>query len=715
MEATPCLCEPLSNRVIAYDTLFNLHLYFLTRADIKTFQQASAMDDSPLACLTTLCASVSIRAVSSAAEANRVASGLVQDDQHALQLTLVSTALGQLKRHAAQLEEALNVSTAISQRLRAVLGRSLAACESIMGTLHKRLMGLQPGLLGISDASFLLSHGSFLMTYGQLFVFLIDVLTLGERAQQDQRLDSPVGKQIIDQAETQTRLTVNSRDVQSDIDSTSNYAEHIKDQGPVTDTVDAPPPYLMSTTVSPVPASPVDGPGPSKGFSLFKALTSGLRFKPGPFVSALCQAVMHGDERQVSGLISQGVNVNGRNEDGNTPLKCAIISDQAGAARLLLSAGAKSSSTNWSELPPLFQTASVGSLNVARVLIESGASVHSKAMSGQPHFADAVAKGNVAGIRFLLSNGADANTRVIRGEAVIAQEAKKDNVELVRLLLDHGADANATDIVGNPMLATAVDSGHVDMIGLLLDKGANMDARNILGTTILEHAICKKRLDIAKQLLAGGANPGGTDIHSQPILIKVIRNGLLKSEQKVEAVRMLLDKGADPDTVDIVYGLPAICHAVEMPSVRVVEELLCHDAKTKVRMLSGQTLLTYSIDVNRREYIKALLDYGVDVNEVDGLNRTPVMLALMRVDYNLTKLLTDHGADAMAEVNKGAVKFIRALKRNDIVDLFRPTDGVTSTSTMAETNSPRVPDHGAETSASAEVPPPSYEAAAGKY
>ncbi|KAF4968338.1 hypothetical protein FSARC_4284 [Fusarium sarcochroum] len=680
--------------------------------DVHNFQLVSAMDESSIASLVILCTSISTRAEDSAAEAVKLAGDLGRDAQHVLQLNFVSTALDQLKSHAARLEGALHAGAVVSQQMRDALARSLEACESTMATSHKQLMGLQPGVLKTSDTSFLMAYGGFVMTHGQLFDFVIKVLAFTETSQQEKRLDSPVGKQTFEQAETATRLVASSRDVQFDEDTTSGSGstQLFHEQDPATNTVDAPPSYSTSTTVSPGPINPIDGPERSKGSSFFRSLTSAFRHKPDPFVSALCQAVMHGHERQVSDLISQGAKINGRNEDGNTPFKCAIISDQAGTARILLSAGAKSStSASILELPPLFQAVSMGSLNVARVLIEFGASVNSKAVSGTPHFVQIVTEGNVAAAEFLISNGAEANTRTQGGQFVITIAARQDNVEMARLLLDHGADVNATDITGCPILSTAFEKRSTSMIGLLLERGANANARSQWGGTILFHAISNKELDIARQLLNGGADPGSKDGHSQPILVQLIRHGLLRTDNTVEAVRLLLDNGADPDTTDIAYGLPIICHAVEMPNAGVVEEILRHGAKTKVRMLAGQTLLTYSIDVNRRDHINVLLGYGVDINEVDGLNRTPLSLALLRIDYNLTKMLVEHGADPTAKTNEQAVKFIKALRRNDLLELLGLTEGARNG------NSPRVPGPSAEASGSSAVPPPSYEIAAGKF
>ncbi|RGP80738.1 hypothetical protein FLONG3_1213 [Fusarium longipes] len=467
-----------------------------------------------------------------------------------------------------------------------------------------------------------------------------------------------------------------------------NINQNAKSSEQTTATLDSPPPYVS----------------PTSRFSFFNTLKAGFRSKPDPFVSALCHAAVRGDEQQVTGLISQGANIHGRNEDGNTPIKCAIIHDQAGTARLLLSMGA-----NTNKLSPLFKAAAVGSLNVAKMLLEAGEDVNGVSKSGEPFFVEVVNKGSVAGVRFLLDNGTDADTTTLADVSVLAQAVKKEQIDIVCALLEHGADVNSHDIHGNSVLNIAIQSGNAKLVELLLGSGAQTKPGTILCTTILEYTINKKRLDILRQLIAAGVDIGLVDAQSQPGLIKVIRNPILNKNDKLQVLQMLMDNGADPDATDITFGLPAICHAVETASPEVVEELLVRGVETKVRMLGGQTMITYSIDVNHRNHIKSLLSHGVDVNEVDGLNRTPLMLAILRLDFNMAKLSIDHGADPMAEANESAIKFIKALKRRDFLEIL----GLTGESRMpcvgGSTTGPTIAGGHAP-----DVPPPSYEVAAGK-
>ncbi|KAG5745288.1 hypothetical protein H9Q69_007620 [Fusarium xylarioides] len=688
--------------------------------------------------LINLCRSISKAAASCLAAADNL---VERDEQHVLELKTISSGLEELKSRLAELEELLHAKPD-SRKLRdtrETLTPLFTLYETALEFLRMQLASWHPENIAGSDSEFLKAHEDCLVVYN----YMLEVCTPLVRKDD---FSGPSGSAFFTrQAEEAVKSAMNKRLVKAGKDTARNSTMSISEKVPVAEKEVAPPSYpeLVSTTASPPIASPstssplvqspVDNCRSPKGSSFFKALTSGFR-KHDPLVSTLCQAAARGDEQQVSGLISQGANVNGRSGDGDTPLKCAIRYDQVGTCRLLLQAGAQSN-----DLPPLFKASAVGSLKIARMLIDSGESVHDKSKTGKPYFVDVVAKGNLDGIKFLLENGAPVNARNERREEAIVQVVKTDNIEITRLLLAHGANASAKDVLGKDIIVhavkkgnielanilldhgadpnaesavkqtilyAAVQSGDTDMVGLLLDKGANAKVLNVLGTSMLEASIGMKRFQIVKKLIEGGADVDGTDAHQQPILIKVIRNPFLNNDEKVEVMKMLMANGASPETVDIIFGLPAICHAVEMPSTPVVQALLSRAVNTNVRMLSGQTLLTYSIDVNRQNTVEALLAQGVDVNEVDGLNRTPLKLALMRLDYNLTAKLMDYGADPTAKENQEAVKFIKAVGRKDLQELLRPREVEAGPSTPAVRHEVELP--------TTEAPPPSYELVAGK-
>ncbi|PNP58394.1 hypothetical protein FNYG_15057 [Fusarium nygamai] len=623
--------------------------------------------------LINLCSSISKRAGACVAAADDLAK---RDEQHVLELKTISSGLEELKRQLAELEELLHTKPD-SRELRdtrETLTPLFTIYETGLEVLRMQLASWQRENTAASDSEFLKAHEDCLVVYNYML--------------EDDSFRPSGSGFFIHQAQEAVKSAMNKRLVKAGKDIAIKDTMSSSEEIPVMEKEVAPPSYPepVPTTTSPVIASPstssplvqspVNNCRRPKGSSFFRALTSGFR-KHDPLVSTLCQAAARGDEPQVSGLISQAANINGRNEDGDTPLKCAIRYDQVGTARLLLQAGAQSN-----KLPPLFKAASVGSLKVAKMLIDSGENI-------------------IWMVSSLLENGAPVNAKNERREEVIVQAVKTDNIEVARLLLAHDANPSAKDAIGEEIIVYAVKKGNLELANILLDHGADRNAESAVKQTILYTAVQSGNADMVGLLLDKGANA-----HQQPILIKVIRNPFLNNDEKVEVMNMLMANGASPETVDIIFGLPAICHAVEMPSTPVVQALLSRAVNTNVRMLSGQTLLIYSIDVNRQNTVEALLAQGVDVNEVDGLNRTPLKLALMRLDYNLTAKLMDYGADPTAKENQEAVKFIKAVGRKDLQELLRPREVEAGPSVPVVRHEVELP--------TSEAPPPSYELVAGK-
>jgi ankyrin repeat protein len=374
-------------------------------------------------------------------------------------------------------------------------------------------------------------------------------------------------------------------------------------------------------------------------------MTSGLWAKPDPLSTALCQAALRGDVQQMSGLLAQGANINGRNGEGNSPLNCAILANQEDAVRFLLGSGADVNSKDM-KIPPVFLAASVGSIGVAKMLIAQGTwNANAASWTGQAYFVDVCNSENIEGIELLLENGAKANTTNQTGRPVLAQAVKKGNIELVRLLLKYGANPDTSDLSGNSLLSIAASQDRMDMMKLLLESGTNASSKNLSGLSVLADAIAKRKLDMAQLLVDHGANASAKDLVGHPILVLALRDSKLSQNDKIRAVKMLLDHGASPNVSDGTWGVAAICFAMETGITDLVRMMLQAGSNTKKKMNSGETLLLYAIDHGRRDQAKLLLEAGADPNVADKKGRTPLMQAISRRDTELIKLLKANGAD----------------------------------------------------------------------
>ncbi|KAK1249371.1 hypothetical protein MKX07_002887 [Trichoderma sp. CBMAI-0711] len=644
------------------------------------------MDGRSISSLTTLCSGISQRAISSAIELRSLVEALGPSHRNVLPvLTSLASALEELSQRASQLDAALVTST-VAMLVQDGLKEHLTSCDGMMTVLYKQLMRLQPDVIESLNVEFVVAHYQAAMANSRLMESTVDIVKIEDKSQQERRFTHLQSSNLTSQIHHASGASTAQRSILLDIGQPSQASGSKAHPDPST-TAQAevepaePPPYSAapepempsSAETTTLPSSSTPQPSQSSAFSWgsvfkssFKALAQSLTPQPGPFVSALCQAASIGDIQQIAGFLTQGANINGRNENGKNALQCAILNDQEDAARLLLASGASTSGSGWSGMPPLFLAASVGSLKIAKMFIDKGASVDEKSVSGQAYFVEVVQSGNLDGIRFLLEKGCSANTKNISGEVVIAHAVRKKNRDLVELLFDHGASIKSKDISGQTLLAVALNKKDYEMAELLLKRGANPNGKTISGMPLLADEIGNRRLKTAKLLLDWGADANTKDWHSQPVLLLAIKNSRISTEEKIDIVRHLFSKGAKADVVDGFSKTPAICYAVEAGLSEIISLMLQNGAKTTVTMQNGDSLLKYAIDHGRKDLAEALLHYGADPNYSVGEHGVkPLVQALMRLDYDMVRLLKEAGADVHAPEVQDVV---RALSKTEIYE-----------------------------------------------
>src|SRR5262249_34553941 len=137
-------------------------------------------------------------------------------------------------------------------------------------------------------------------------------------------------------------------------------------------------------------------------------------------------------------------------------------------------------------------------------------------------------------------------------------------------------------------LAVAAARNAADIVRALLQQRHDADERDRAGLTPLMWASRGGALDAMRALLDGGADPDARDgRHGWTPLLHAIH------KQQVDAVRLLLERGADPD-------LPArlitpLMMAAAEPDPAIVTLLLAHGADPAVRGSGGSTALTIAV------------------------------------------------------------------------------------------------------------------------
>jgi ankyrin repeat protein len=261
----------------------------------------------------------------------------------------------------------------------------------------------------------------------------------------------------------------------------------------------------------------------------------------------------------------------------------------------------------------------------------------------------------------------------------------------VTAMLKAGADINLPDPDGVTPLMVAIDNFNFDVAEYLLEQGANPHSWDWWGRTPLyiaadmnsynsragdePQANTNTALDIMKLLLEAGVNPdpqlnmhrpgrGGNSGRFVDDLLNSGATPLLRAanSQDVEAVKLLLDHGAEVDLPNAMGVTPLIAAGgfgssrgvlggrfgpdAEARSIATLEVLLAHGANINARVLDttsltariarrssmtdrqGQTVLFGAISQGWLEATKYLIDHGADLKVKDALGKAPIDAAL---------------------------------------------------------------------------------------
>ena len=184
----------------------------------------------------------------------------------------------------------------------------------------------------------------------------------------------------------------------------------------------------------------------------------------------------------------------------------------------------------------LLTAASKGFESIVELLINQGIDPNAQLYHGGNALCTASSKGHMNIVRRLLDNGADANIRGPGRTTPPLCAFANGHQNIIALLLQRGADVNATDNLGDHLIISTIFAPSHQMLRLLLEAGADPNAKRKSGCPAIFLAAC--RLDAgAIDLLVeygGDINESGSVCSAVP---------------KADAVKMLLEKGANPNVL----------------------------------------------------------------------------------------------------------------------------------------------------------------------
>jgi len=219
-------------------------------------------------------------------------------------------------------------------------------------------------------------------------------------------------------------------------------------------------------------------------------------------------------------------------------------------------------------------------------------------------------------------------------------------------------DVNRRNADGSTPLQWAVYNGDVAEARRLLRAGANVALANNYGATPMSLAAEVGNTDMLKVLLEAGANVESPNADGQTALLAVARTG------NVEAAKLLLDHGAAVDATEKFGGQTPLMWASARRHPEMMQLLASRGADVNARSIDrnyqrhvtaegrpknldsgGLTALLYAARENCAACVDVLLKNKADIDLPDPDGVSPLLLAIMNANWDLTKQLVLAGAD----------------------------------------------------------------------
>ena len=252
-------------------------------------------------------------------------------------------------------------------------------------------------------------------------------------------------------------------------------------------------------------------------------------------------------------------------------------------------------------------------------------------------------------LRFLHS-GAAIEAKTPYGESALHLAAARGHIKTLELLLNQAADIESQNISGETPLVCAASAGDIRAVKLLLEHGARIDAPSVDSRTsasAITQALYGGSPKVIKMLLDKGADPDFRDIeaHGGTLLHIVSRNQPGGSQTR--SIQLLLEYGADLEAKDE-DGKTPLAGAVEDYTFEAIPTLLERGADLEARDNNGRTPLGAAVENGSLPAAHLFLQNGANLEAKDSNDHTPLLLAVRLGNVEMVHFLLEGGADPHA-------------------------------------------------------------------
>ena len=317
----------------------------------------------------------------------------------------------------------------------------------------------------------------------------------------------------------------------------------------------------------------------------------------GVLESPVADAAMRNDVEVLRNLLYQGADVNAAQGDGMTALHWAAVNGQSDIAEMLLYAGASiEATTRMGAYTPLHLASREGHSPMVVSLLKAGSDPNQRTSSG-----------GVTSLHFAAASG---------------------DVKSIEALIDHGASIDDKEMQsGQTPLIFAASLGRVGAIKILADKGADLSIQTEIIDMVAEDKLLKKQ-----------ENPVGSS--SAPM-----EEGEEEDCSDGRRGKLLTIEQGGPTTYACDDFNSNISVEEKEGSTEEKEEPRPLTSAEQIGKVGGMTALLHAARQGHRSAVRALLDAGADVNQVNAESTSPLLIAVINGHFDLAVELLENGAD----------------------------------------------------------------------
>ena len=324
---------------------------------------------------------------------------------------------------------------------------------------------------------------------------------------------------------------------------------------------------------------------------------------------------------------------------GNTPLHTAVEANDLAAVERLIAARADVNAANRYRTTPLAIAATRGSAPIVAALLRAGANPNATRGEGEPVLLSAARSGSVETVRALLESGADIAARDrFYGQTAVMWAAIENHPAVIAELVDRGADVNARAHIleGEPTWRYGKDSRNGINGEALQNFNTNFSKG---GLTALMYAARQGASDAVRMLVDKGADLATTDPDGYSALHIAIMNA------QFDTAAALIDKGADVGQPDR-NGQTPLYALVDIRSLLWTYNRPTPRSQTEIGTMElAALLLGKGAAVDAKLTGPARRPLGGGGHALAGRGATPFLRAAVTSDLPMMRLLLEKGAD----------------------------------------------------------------------